>query len=30
MLKYKQNVNNGPVVFTWRLKKDEMSGGIML
>ena len=30
MLEYIQGINNEPVVFTWKWKMDEMSGGITL
>ncbi|MHB1742182.1 MAG: IS630 family transposase, partial [Thermoplasmataceae archaeon] len=30
MLEYIQEINNEPVVFTWKWKMDEMPGGITL
>ena len=29
MLEYIQDLNNDPVVFTWKWRMDEMPGGIM-
>ena len=30
MLEYIQEINNEPVIFTWKWKMDEMPGGITL